>query len=854
MKRQLGLFTIALVFGAAILLVPSDFARYCLAFVLLWVLPGLSWASLIPLTVIDLTEWLVVGLGLSFVVTPVTTLLIVYLPGSLTRDSLVAATVGVTGLPLVLSALGRLSSRTGRFPTASQVEGGVDAGTGERKGVPLSRGRHPLWQKGWAWLLAAVLIAVGLRFVNLDYSEFQGDEAEVMVRAAQALEGDDAILFQHKKGPAQLTLVMPGWRLTDVTNEWMARLPFAWVSVLGVVAVFFFGQRLGNPHAGGIAAWLIAIEGFLLGFGRIVQYQSIVFALSTLGLLCLLVFYQNGRASLVVAGAAFFAGGALAHYDAVLALPAGMLLVGARLWKDPGPVRRTLASIAFAALVGAAIVGLFYIPFMRSDYIGNTSSYMSSRIGGQVYNNLQSTFELSAVYDSVYLLGVFFLAVVVQLLITWARWGRVGLVASSVLVLAAISGWLWPERWVFGDLTLVWIPAAGLLLGAALAPDQPMGMHSLWLWLGFPAMFYLFFVALPLTHVYTVFPALALLTGITAVDLGRWLAARSRPAMRVAAALGAGLFLICSFYAVMMFVDHTPEYRRTFPENKHAFYWTPYEQMPQEGLFGFPYRAGWKVVGYLMDEGELNGTYDSNEEQEVTDYYMRKARRLGCATPDMYITALDVQDEVPVRWDQIGSEYHPAVVVTVDGKPKLTVHMLGSVASPQAYRAEAYAGFFDRGSTPERITTAAVSEEEPDLGKEFVPLENDLGQFARLLGYSVDTTHAAPGGYVELTLLWQAERSISADYHVFTHLHDGQSMWGQLDGQPVCGTLPTSEWEPGQYVVDPYRIAISDEAPPGAVPLTVGMYDLATMQRLPVTASDGAPAGDYITISEVEIH
>jgi hypothetical protein len=79
-------------------------------------------------------------------------------------------------------------------------------------------------------------------------------------------------------------------------------------------------------------------------------------------------------------------------------------------------------------------------------------------------------------------------------------------------------------------------------------------------------------------------------------------------------------------------------------------------------------------------------------------------------------------------------------------------------------------------------------------------------------------------------------------------------MWGQLDGQPVCGTLPTSEWEPGQYVVDPYRIAISDEAPPGAVPLTVGMYDLATMQRLPVTASDGAPAGDYITISEVEIH
>ncbi|NIO39341.1 MAG: hypothetical protein GTO41_03540, partial [Burkholderiales bacterium] len=169
----------------------------------------------------------------------------------------------------------------------------------------------------------------------------------------------------------------------------------------------------------------------------------------------------------------------------------------------------------------------------------------------RVYNNLQSTFELSAVYDSVYLLGIFLLAVVAQLLITWSRWGRFGLVVSSVLVLAAISGWLWPQRWVVGDLTLAWIPAAGLLLGAILAPDQPTGVRSLWLWLGFPAMFYLFFVASPLTHVYTVFPALALLTGLTAADLRRWLVARSRPALRVAAIIGVALFIICGFYAVM---------------------------------------------------------------------------------------------------------------------------------------------------------------------------------------------------------------------------------------------------------------------------------------------------------------
>jgi hypothetical protein len=91
------------------------------------------------------------------------------------------------------------------------------------------------------------------------------------------------------------------------------------------------------------------------------------------------------------------------------------------------------------------------------------------------------------------------------------------------------------------------------------------------------------------------------------------------------------------------------------------------------------------------------------------------------------------------------------------------------------------------------------------------------------------------------------------DYTVFTHLYDGQTMWGQLDGQPVCGGLPTSDWQPGQYVVDPYRITIREDAPPGPVPLTVGMYDLVSMQRLAVTTSNGTPVGDNVYITDIAI-
>lgn len=848
-RRQAVLFTVALISGAAILVVPSNFVRYSSAFVLLWLLPGLSWASLIPSSALRRFEWLVVGLGLSFVVTPATTLLVAYIPGPSSRAALVAATVASVGLPLVLSLVGLLSGRT-LFPSTGDEE---ETGTTATTGTPPSQLGHRFLRDGWAWLLVAVILAAGLRLVNLDYSEFQGDEAKVMVRAAQALEGDDAVLFQHKKGPAQLTLVMPGWRLTGLTNEWMARLPFAWISILGVVAVFLFGQRLDRPHAGGIAACLVAVEGFLVGFGRIVQYQSIVFALSTLGLLCLLAYYRNGRGSLVIVGAAFFAGGALAHYDAVLALPAGLLLVGAGLWKDRGKAWRSAVPVAIAALVGAGIIALFYIPFMRSEYLGVTSTYMSGRIGGQVYNNLKSTFELGATYDSIYLLGSMILALAAQILATWARWGRLGLALSSLLLLAVISTWLWPERWVVSDYTLVWVPFVLLLVGALIAPNQPMGLRSLWLWFGLPALFFLFFVASPLTHVYTFFPALALLAGMALADLGRWLAARSTPALRVAEAGGVVLFVLCAYYALMMFVDHTPEYRRTFPQNKHPLYWTPYEQMPQEGLFGFPYRAGWKVVGYLMDEGQLAGSYDSNEKLKVTGYYTRQANRMDCTGPDLYITALNVQDEVAVPWAQIEDEYAPAIAVTVNNQPKLTVHKRDAQGSPLVYRVEEYVGLFDLGSTPDNVAGSDQYETAVETLEEYVPYDATVGDLARLLGYEIDDTHAAPGGYVELKLLWQVLAPTPIDYTVFTHLYDGQTMWGQLDGQPVCGGLPTSDWQPGQYVVDPYRITIREDAPPGPVPLTVGMYDLVSMQRLAVTTSNGTPVGDNVYITDIAI-
>ncbi len=842
-RRRIILFVLSLILGLVIWFSPWVLLRYTAALVLLWVLPGLAWASLIPPRALGSAEWLIVGLGLSFVVTPIAISLFSYLPGPLTQVQLLAAMTGVIALPLLLFTLVSL---------VRPVDKGTLTTPEAKDQHPPSGNRRGFLQGPWIWLLIVVLIAVGLRIANLNYSEFQGDEAIVMVSAARALEGDDTILFEHKKGPSEIALVMGIWRLTGRTNEWMVRLPFAWVNFMGLLAVLFFCRRTGPTYLGAIAVGLLAIEGYLVAFGRIVQYQSLVFGLSTLGLLCLLVYYQKGHRSLIVVGAAFFAGGFLAHYDAMLALPAGMVLVGARLWEDRRNLGRALAPVLVAGFVGLALIGLFYLPFFQGQYSDQTSSYISWRLGAGFANNLRESFVLSAVYDSIYYLVLMLLALGVVLLATWAKWGRTGRWLGGALLLVAATTVLWPERWLVGEVVLAWIPFAILFFGAVLAPGQPMPRRAVWVWFGVPWFFYLFFAAVPLTHVHVFFPPWAILTGLGLIDVARWLASWSRAMRWIVASLAVVLYALCGYYAVMVFVDHTPEYRRTFPEFRQAVYWTPYEQMPQDGLFGFPYRAGWKVVGYLRDTGRLDGNFGSNEEPPITDYYARHAVRWECPTPDVYITAVNVQDEVYIRWDQVQSDYQPAIEVTVGGQPKLVIHRHDITSSSDTYRVEDYARLFDQGTTPDRVAKPAPETKLPMPGN-LVEQTSTVGDFARLTGYRLSTEHAVPGGYVDLTLLWEVLTFAPTDYAVFTHLHDGVAMLGQLDGQPVCGIRPTTTWQPAEIVVDVYRIPIKRDAPTGPVSLYVGMYDGRTGDRLPVSNSDGLLLGDNVHLTDVVI-
>ncbi len=100
-------------------------------------------------------------------------------------------------------------------------------------------------------------------------------------------------------------------------------------------------------------------------------------------------------------------------------------------------------------------------------------------------------------------------------------------------------------------------------------------------------------------------------------------------------------------------------------------------------------------------------------------------------------------------------------------------------------------------------------------------------------------------------LAWRSVTTTEVDYTVFIHLigPDGGQAAG-ADAQPRGGRYPTSFWRPGEVVLD--RHTLPADLPPGRYRVEVGLYDLATMARLPITGGDAA-LPDRAFLAEVEI-
>ncbi|GAB4422537.1 MAG: hypothetical protein Kow0031_00380 [Anaerolineae bacterium] len=118
---------------------------------------------------------------------------------------------------------------------------------------------------------------------------------------------------------------------------------------------------------------------------------------------------------------------------------------------------------------------------------------------------------------------------------------------------------------------------------------------------------------------------------------------------------------------------------------------------------------------------------------------------------------------------------------------------------------------------------------------------------ATLLGHQLAPDNSS------VTLVWQADAPLDADFTVFIQAWDeaGQYAAG-FDGPPVGGDYPTSWWAPGEIIEDTHPLDLS-QLPPGRYTLLAGLYNPATGERLPAFGPDG-PLPDYaVNLGEINV-
>jgi hypothetical protein len=115
----------------------------------------------------------------------------------------------------------------------------------------------------------------------------------------------------------------------------------------------------------------------------------------------------------------------------------------------------------------------------------------------------------------------------------------------------------------------------------------------------------------------------------------------------------------------------------------------------------------------------------------------------------------------------------------------------------------------------------------------------------QLLGYRLEQPSVQPGGWLPVTLYWQATRPITTNLSAFVHLLDaqGQSL-AQSNSYPDGGNWPTSMLPPGQVLPDTHYIFVPPDVPaPAETRLALGLFNFDDPQRaaLPAVNPSGEP-------------
>lgn len=445
------------------------------------------------------------------------------------------------------------------------------------------------------FLVLLLVLTIFTRFYNLGYSDYIGDEHKAFY---QPLQGQSIFNFfmEQRKGPMQFFVSYLPYLVThNFRLELAERIPFAIISVAAVLVFYLFVKKLTeNRTSAMLAAFLLSFNGFIVGFGRIAQYQNLNLLFSFLALYFYLdVFRPENNSKIMKSslwGTIFWSLSVLSHWDAIFILPVVVVFFVKFLKSENFSRQEKTNLILKNFLLGSFILLPFLLPYsyFQFHYPAN-KEYFSRRIEfGHI--NFERYLLLFRLYNPI-------------------------LFTPVVFIFGLAGFYFWKSSYPL----IIWFTANYLIFEI--------------------------FVRKPGTHVYNFVIPLLILTTVTFSALIQAARGLSRFIWII---LITGILVFLFYQTSLLFVDHRVEYPRdqkiVFDLTKLQNYFYNKKRVEEEQrnyivlatseytldeklpLFGFPHKRYWNEINdYINSQNEQNDSelgYITNEDKTISEWYM----------------------------------------------------------------------------------------------------------------------------------------------------------------------------------------------------------------------------------------
>lgn len=504
--------------------------------------------------------------------------------------------------------------------------------------------------------------SIFVRAQDLGYSIFQGDEVNTIDFLYEMKPGPDGLwhyLISQKRGPVQYVLNIINVSLFGYHNEEQIRFPYLVFSVFAMFSLYKLAKKIFDPTTALIASTLMAINGLFIAFGRITQYQSIMYCIIPFGIMLFIKALNSKNNKLLLYSGLIMSFAFLTHYDTLSVTPffiAGFIGHFIReVYKDErefdlGIVFHQIKSngklllgylgkmgVFFSAFLFPAL--FYYVPFyFGKAFEDTTSSYLGNRLfGGGFMPRTDITNDLLTMYIPEYHLNFLFIAGLIAIGLNYKKivgfkFSKIKISKKGMQILFGLLVVLILAASIFSFYPIKPRSASLLVIGSAISVAALLVLYkkvkweraAIITWFLGTYSFYFFIMKDPRTHVYVSILPLFILAGYGISKVYTMI--QNNLVKSIALLLVILSFIFVSGVNWTIFVDKNPEYPWY---DKDFLGWPIYRiervrHQKKEGAFGFNNYRGWEQIGDLFDRGCLVGSFNSNEKDSVTYFYIQR--------------------------------------------------------------------------------------------------------------------------------------------------------------------------------------------------------------------------------------